>query len=165
MKMDTAILALLPLTTISAVAGAHAEEYPFPLITVVAPFPVGASADVAARIITGKMGEKLGTQFIVENRPGALGRLGIDELLRARPNGATIGFVNDGSTLTVMADSLARNKRPPYTPDSFTFVGEAVEIYFVLVANKDLPVNNFREFVAYARAHPGFLNVAVASPK
>ncbi len=152
----------LPLAT--AHIGLAAEHYPARRVTVIAPFPAGASADAAARIVLQRMTELLGQPFIVENRKGALGEIGVREMLKASADGYTLCFCNDGGAITVPAAYAAAGKTPPYSPDDFTAIGQAVEIYFVLVVRNELPVKNFSELVAYIRANPGKLNVASGSP-
>ena len=156
---------LLAIATLFASLGtACADEYPAHRITVIAPFPAGSSPDTVTRIVTKKMAELLKQELIVMNVPGALGMVGVLELLKAPPNGYVICLCNDGPLLTVMADKLARDKTPPYYPEDFTPIGQAVEVYYAIIAHKDLPVGDFAELAQYVRAHPGELNFASASP-
>ncbi len=149
---------------ITPMADAFAQEYPTRRVTVIAPFPPGAQADAAARIVMKKMSELLGQPFVIENRQGALGQIGIQTLLGASPDGYTICWCNDGSVVTVPAAYLSAGRTPPYLPKDLTAVGQGVETFFIFIANKDLGLNNFRDVVEYVREHPGKLRIASASP-
>ena len=153
-------LAIAPMADVLA-----QQQYPTRRVRVIAPVPVEASANAAARIVAAALAEILGQSFIVENHPGALGLLGARELLKAKPDGYTICFCNDGTVITVPAAYHAADKQPPYSPlDNFTPIGQAVTIYYMLVARSDFPATNFKEVVEYARANPQTVRIASASP-
>lgn len=138
----------LLLGTVSVVA----QTYPTKPVVLVEPFAVGTTADIGGRIIAEHLTKKLGQRFAVENVPGALGRIGIDQLLGRGSDGYNLCYCNDGSVVTVPASYLSMGETPPYSVADFTPIGQTVEIRFALAVRKDLPVTNLQELVAYARA-------------
>ena len=114
------------------------------------PFAAGGPTDVLGRVIAGRMSELLGQQVIVENIGGAGGMTGSARVAKATPDGyefvlGTVGTHAQGQTLY---------QHPLYNAvTDFTPVILVAEVPIVLIARKDLPVNNFQEFVAYAKAN------------
>src|SRR5499427_8889244 len=134
------------------------SAYPSRPVRVVVPFAPGGITDVAARLITGKVGEQLGKQFYVENIVGGSGNVGMGQAARAAPDGYTI--------LTAFSSFVinpALFERVPYDPvNDFDPVSLAVTSTTVIVVNADLPVSNIRELVALIRANPGKYSYASA---
>lgn len=137
-------------------AFAQGTAYPSKPINLVVPFPPGASTDLAARFLGPKLQAALGQTVIIENRPGVGGALGSSYVAKAAP---------DGHTLLVASSSVVVSpllqKTPAYDPTrDLAPIVITFHHPFVLVANKDLPVSNLRELIAYAKANPGKLNFA-----
>jgi tripartite-type tricarboxylate transporter receptor subunit TctC len=121
------------------------------------PFPAGSSTDIVARIVA----QKLGQQVIVDNRVGASGNLGADQVAKAAPDGYTLGIAT-ASTHTV-APSLSPNL--PYDPvKDFTPISMIGGAPYVLVVYPGLPAKNLPELLALAKAKPGQLNYGSAGP-
>ena len=145
------------LTTVAAVAlaaaplGAMAQAaYPTKPITVIVPFAAGGSTDSLARVLTARMGEALGQTMIVENVGGAGGTIGVNKAAKATPDGYTILFAHMGT----LAVNIALYKTLPYdSQKDFEPVGLGGTNPMVLVAKKDLPVKDFKEFEAYVKAN------------
>ena len=114
------------------------------------PFAAGGPADVFGRLITPRMSELLGQQVIIENVGGAGGMTGSQRVSKAAPDGYTFGI----GTVGTHAQGQTLYKQPLYNAvTDFTPVGLLAEVPIILVARKALPVNNFRDFVAYAKAN------------
>jgi len=145
------------LLCIAGVTGtAAAQRYPEKAVRFIVPYGVGGNADLVARIISPRLGEALGTQIVVDNRPGAGGNLGAEAAARAAPDGYTmvIGTNTHASNMSLYRKSaydLARD----FTPVSF--LGSTPVLLAVTPA---LPANNVQELIALARAQPGRLNYA-----
>jgi tripartite-type tricarboxylate transporter receptor subunit TctC len=127
---------------------AHAQNYPNRSISVVVPFPAGGPSDVIARIVTEHMGRTLGQQMIVENVAGAGGTLGTARVAAARPDGYTLLAGSMGSH--VAAPVLTPNVKYDSERD-FEPIGLTAHAPAVIVARKDFPANNLREFVTYLK--------------
>jgi tripartite-type tricarboxylate transporter receptor subunit TctC len=153
-KARAAIAALL----LFALAGAASGQYPAHPVRFIVPSAVGGGTDIIARAIALKLGESLGQQYLVDNRPGAGQMIGI-ELAAKSPA--------DGYTILMAASTLAINpimyKKVPYDPvRDFAPITQAATLPNVLVVHPSLPVKSLAELIAYAKAHPGQLNFASA---
>ncbi|NQW54993.1 MAG: tripartite tricarboxylate transporter substrate binding protein BugD [Rhodospirillales bacterium] len=124
--------------------------YPTKPITVIVPFAAGGPTDSLARVLTARMGEALGQTMIVENVGGAGGTIGVNKAAKATPDGYTILFAHMGT----LAVNIALYKTLPYdSQKDFEPVGLGGTNPMVLVAKKDLPVKDFKEFEAYVKAN------------
>lgn len=150
-----AVLAAQPLS-LSAQSG-----YPSKPIRLLVPFPAGGATDLFARVLSQKLGEKMGQSMVVENRPGAGGTLGADLGAKAAPDGYTL-LLTTSSTHSI---GPALNPRLPYdavrdfTP--IVHLGNAPSI--MLVPNSS-PAKSVKEWIAHAKANPGKLNYASSGP-
>jgi tripartite-type tricarboxylate transporter receptor subunit TctC len=134
-----------------------AQAYPAKPVKLIVPYPAGGSADLIGRTVARKMGEGLGQQVIVENRPGAGGTIGIDAASKAVPDGYTIalGTVSTLGMAPIVYTALG------YDPiKSFAPIGMAVSAPFVVVVNLSVPANSLKELIDYAKGKPGALNFA-----
>ncbi len=145
------------LSTVAAAAvaaaplGAMAQTaYPTKPVTVVVPFAAGGPTDALARVLTARMGEALGQTMIVENVGGAGGTIGVNKAAKATPDGYTILFTHMGT----LAVNIALYKTLPYdSQKDLEPVGLGGTNPMVLVAKKDLPAKDFKEFEAYVKAN------------
>lgn len=154
-----AVMLTTALTAPAAMAQS-ADDYPQRPVRVIIPFSPGGSTDLVGRRLSEELGKKLDGSFFVENLAGADGAIGAGEAARARPDGYTLLYAN-ASALTI-APALKDNLR--YDPvESFAPVGETVTYPLIFVGNPEKPYKNFKEFVEYAKAHPGEVNVASSS--
>lgn len=129
---------------------AHAADWPIRPLTMVNPFAPGGPNDVVARLLAQRMGDILGQPVIVENVGGAGGMNGANRVAKADPDGYT--FLQ--GTVGTQAQNQTLYKRPAYNSvTDFTPVGLVIQAPLVLVARKDLPVKDLKEFVAYAKAN------------
>jgi tripartite-type tricarboxylate transporter receptor subunit TctC len=144
--------ALLPVSRI-----ARAQTYPSRTVTMIVPFAAGGGTDVAARIAAENMSRTLGQRIIIENVIGAGGTTGSTRAMRANPDGYTIDI---GSTGT-HAVSVSLYPNLAYKPDvDFEPIGIIVEQPLFIVARRDFPPNDLREFAIYAKANFKKLNMA-----
>jgi tripartite-type tricarboxylate transporter receptor subunit TctC len=129
---------------------ANAQKFPDRAMTMVIPFAAGGPTDVLGRVMAGRMSELLGQQIVVENVGGAGGMTGSARVANAAPDGyqfvlGTVGTHAQGQTLY---------KHPLYNAvTDFTPVILVANVPIVLITRKDLPANNFKEFVTYAKAN------------
>jgi tripartite-type tricarboxylate transporter receptor subunit TctC len=137
---------------------AHAAAYPDRPVRIIAPFGAGGPSDLLARLLSVKLGEKLGETFIVENRPGAGSNIGTAAVARATP---------DGYTLLVTSSAFVVNpglyKEVPYDPaKDFAPIAELVTSPNVFIATPASGINSIAELVALAKEKPDTLSYASA---
>ena len=141
-----AVLAVL----LALTGSAGAQDFPSRTLTMVIPFAAGGPTDVLGRVIAQRMGEILGQTVIVENIGGAGGMTGGKRVADARPDGYTMLL----GTVGTQAQGQTLYKHPLYNAvTDFTPVALIADVPIVLIVRKDLPVNNFKEFVTYAKAN------------
>src|SRR5665213_423699 len=157
--MWRAVVALIAAAPLMLTSVAKAEDWPTHPLTMINPFAAGGPNDVVARLFAQRMGEVLGQPVIVENVGGAGGMTGADRVAKAAPDGYT--FLQ--GTVGTQAQNQTLFKKPAYNSTTdFVPVALAVEAPLVLIARKDLPVKNMKEFVAYARANKDKMQYASA---
>ncbi len=133
------------------------EPYPSRPITLIVPFPPGNAADVAARIIADSVATELGKPLVVTNRAGAAGTIGTSAVAKAEPNGYTLLFAAAPPIVVVPWV----NKTLDYRVERDLIpVAAIARGPYALMANKDVPVTNVAEMVAYVKANPGKTNYA-----
>lgn len=121
------------------------------------PFPAGGATDILARALSQKLGDKLGQTVVVENRPGAGGTIGADAASKAAPDGYTL-LLSTSSTHSI---GPALNPKIPYNAETdFTPIGYVATSPNVVLVPLSSPAKSMREFIQYARKHPGKLNYA-----
>jgi tripartite-type tricarboxylate transporter receptor subunit TctC len=131
--------------------------YPEKPITMIVPFSPGGASDVVARTIQQKLSEVLGQNVVVENRAGAGGNIGVDVVIRAKPDGYTVLLGNIGT----MAINAHIYKDMTFDPvKKLKPVTELVATPGVLVVNPSLPINSVADFIRYAKENPGKLSFA-----
>src|SRR5499433_2898871 len=127
-----------------------AQTYPGRPLTMIIPFAAGGPTDVLGRVMAQRMGDILGQQVVVENVGGAGGMTGSKRVADAAPDGYTFVL----GTVGTHAQSQTMYKKPLYnTLTDFTPVALIAEVPIVLITRKDLPVNDLKEFIAYAKAN------------
>jgi tripartite-type tricarboxylate transporter receptor subunit TctC len=136
---------------------AQAQDYPSHPIKFILPQPAGGAVDLIARTLGERLSEQMQQPVVVENRPGANGGLAAADVARSTPDGYTLFVAVD--TNLVVNPSLYPNL--PYDPfRDFAPISVLTRLPLVLVANPQVPANNVRELIAYAKANPGKLNYA-----
>lgn len=148
-----AAVILLGLTAIST-AG-QAETYPSRPVRVVLPFGAGGVADITARLVTEKMGDRLGQRFVIENAPGAGGGLAAQRVATAPADGYSLALFSNGTAV-----SVALFKALPFDPvGDFLPISTMGVFDFVLAANSASAYRNLGDFIRAAQARPGALNI------
>jgi tripartite-type tricarboxylate transporter receptor subunit TctC len=140
---------------------AHAQDAAWPTkpITIVVPFPPGGGTDIISRAIGAKLQERLGKTVIIENKPGASGILGTQQVARAEPDGHTVVI---GITNTFAINpTFYRDKQLNYDPlKDFQPVAFLADSPHVLVINPDTPATTLKEYIAYVKENKGKLGYA-----
>jgi tripartite-type tricarboxylate transporter receptor subunit TctC len=136
-------------------SGARADEYPSRPIRVLVAFPAGGSADIVARLVTQKVGEMSGYNFVVENRPGAGGNLAFGTTAQAEPDGYTLLFSTPGIAINPSLYRSVEYKLSDFKPVSL--VGEAP---LVLMVRPALKINTVAELVQASRKDPEAIRFA-----
>lgn len=133
--------------------------YPNKTVRYINPFPAGGATDTLSRIFCAKMAELTGQQWVVENRSGSGGNVGVEVLAQSPADGYTLGL--GGIASHAIAPTLYA-RLPFKVPDDFTFVSTIWQLPNMLVVNLDLPVKNVAELVALLKANPGKYSYASA---
>ena len=137
---------------VATAAPALAQTYPDRPIRLIVPYTAGGQFDIHARMIADRMSAQLGQPIVVENRPGAGTMLAADYVAKQKNDGYTILF--SGANMFAIAPHVYSNV--PYKVTDFQTISLVSELPMGFVVNtKVLPVKDFREFVAYAKANPG----------
>jgi tripartite-type tricarboxylate transporter receptor subunit TctC len=148
---------LLALIACLAATLAAAQSYPSKPILMIVPLQAGTAVDVVARVVAAKMQESLKQPIVVENTPGAAGQIGTERIVRAAPDGYTIGFVND-SILTMLPNL---NPKLPYDPlRDLAPVSRVAGNAFAVAVNPAFPAKSIQDLVAMAKAKPGEIHFA-----
>ncbi len=145
----------LPLATRLAVSGARAQEtaagYPDKPVTVIVPFAAGGNTDAFARLVGQELDTALGQRFVVDNKAGAGGNLGMGQLARAEPDGYTLGM----GTVSTNAINPTLYKNLPYNPDTaFAPISLFVTLPNVLAVNPSIPAKSVPELIELLKAKP-----------
>src|SRR5712675_114328 len=152
MKLRSILLAGFVLSGLaSPQALAAADDYPKRQIKIIVPFPAGAGPDQVARMLGQYLGDAWGQTVVVENRAGALGSIGAQEVARSAPDGYTLLM----GTNTTQAANVAMLKNLPYDPArDFAPVIRTITTAMVLVVKPDFPAKDLPQFMEYAKSHP-----------
>jgi len=139
----------------------HAQSYPTKPVRLVVPFSTGGGTDVLGRLVAHKLTAALGQQVIVENRPGAAGRIGAEFVARAPADGYTLLM----ATTTVLMTAPALFPKLPYkSPDDFAPISSVASGTYILVVHPSVPANSVKQLIALAKRKPGALNFASSGP-
>jgi tripartite-type tricarboxylate transporter receptor subunit TctC len=151
----------LGMTLLAAVPLAAQQAYPSRPIRLIVAFPPGGTADLVSRVFAQEMTNRLGQPIVVENRPGAAGRIGAEAVMRSAPDGYTL--ITAVTSSHGIAPALVKNF--PYDPvKDFASVIKLGGSPMALVARNNFPASTAGELVAYARANPGKVNFASTGP-
>src|SRR4249920_2900855 len=147
------------LVVLAGISGAQAQDYPTKTVTVIVPFAAGGPADVTGRVVADIFTRHLSRQFVVENVGGAGGTVGSLRAARATADGYTIisGHMGTHAAAPALYPNLGYDPEKDFEP-----IGLIAEQPELLAVRKDFPANNLKEFVAYAKANEGKLNMGHA---
>lgn len=144
-------LTALVTCSVALIAPPAQAAWPERPVTLVVPYPAGGVADTISRAVAREVGERLGQPVVIENRPGASGKIGLEMVRRAAPDGYTIGLAVPATmVLLPLADA-----RFGIGPQDFQPISLACETYTVLVVDPRLKIRTLPEFIRYGRSHAG----------
>lgn len=135
---------------------ATAQDYPTRPVKWVVGYPAGGATDILARLIGQRLSERLGQQFIIENKPGAGNNIATESVVNAEPDGYTLLLVNPANYINATL----------YSKLNFNFIRDIAPVAAfnrtanVMTVNKDVPAKTPAEFIAYVKANPGKINLA-----
>lgn len=144
------LLAALPMVAVA--------EWPDKPIRLVVPYPAGGLTDIVSRAIMEEVGKNLGTTVVIENKGGAGGQVGLEQVLQAPKDGYTLGLVVPATMITLPLTNPAYKIKPL---EQFEPITAAVDSFLTLVVDTRLGINTLPEFVARAKKQPGGLNYGV----
>ena len=150
------VLIAICISALASAGGAAAVDYPARPVRFVVGYPPGGATDILARLIGQRLSEKLGQQFVVENKPGAGNNIGTEAVVNAEPDGYTILLVNPANYINATL----------YTNLKFNFLRDIAPVASfnrvpnVMTVNDSVPARSVAEFIAYAKANPGKVNMA-----
>ncbi len=147
---------LIACALLTAFAGSvSADSYPSKPIRIVIGFPPGGATDILSRDFAARLGDELKQQVIIENKPGAGGTIGADQVAKAAPDGYTLTI----GTSSNHAIAVSLYKKLPYDPvKDFAPITMLAVSQNVIVINPAIPANNVKELIAYAKSNPGKVN-------
>lgn len=146
------------LIVVLSAATAQAQTYPSRPVTMIVPFAAGGTSDVIARAVAEQMAASLGQTIIIENVGGAGGSTALARAARATPDGYTIAIGNAGTS----AATYTIYPKLSFTPNSFAPIAMVAKTFGIVALRKDFPAATLKEFLAYAKANPGKVNLGHA---
>lgn len=155
------VLACYLLSSVFMAGGARAADtdWPSKSVTVIVASAAGGSADVLTRLILNHVAQDMHANFVIENRPGAAGSIGMSQIARAKPDGYTLGY---GNINTLAVNPALFNKLPYDANKDFTVVGRMFDVYNLLVVRADSPYKSVADLIKAAKAKPGALSYGAA---
>ena len=149
------------LAALSSPGIAAAQDYPNKPVRLVVPFPPGGPNDIIARVVGQKMSEALGQPVLIDNRGGAGGVSGTDQVAKAAPDGYTIAITSAGA----LAISASLQDKVPYDANKdFAPITLVAKVPELLVVASAVPANSVADLVTLAKARPGQINFASSGP-
>ena len=138
------------------IGAASALDYPTRPVRFVVGYPAGGSTDIIARLIGQRLSDRLGQQFVIENKPGAGNNIGTESVVKAEPDGYTVLLVNPANFIN---NSLYTNLKFNFVRD-IAPVASFLRVPNVMTVAKEVPAKTVAEFIAYVKANPGKVNLA-----
>jgi len=149
-------LIAIGISAIASIGGAAAADYPTRPVKWIVGYPPGGATDIIARLIGQRLSERLGQQFVIENKPGAGNNIGTEAAINAEPDGYTVLLINPANYInatlyTNLKFNLVRDIAP---------VAAFNRVPNVMTVNNDVPARTVAEFIAWVKANPGKVNMA-----
>ena len=159
MSTKAIVRLLAAVLALGLATSARAQDYPARAITVIVPFAAGGPTDIVARIVSDHMSKTLGQQLVIENVVGAGGTTGVTRAMRAAPDGYTIvmGHMGTHAAAVALYPNLAYNPASDFVP-----IGMAAGTPVLILAKKDFPAKDLREFAVHVKQNVASLNMAHA---
>ena len=148
---------LLAFALASTTLVAIAQTYPFKPVRIVVPFPAGGGVDLTARTVGQKLSDYLGQQMVIDNRAGAAGTIGAENVAKSPPDGYSLLVAGPGSVAVapLLFPKLGYNPLKDLAP-----ITMLVTMPYIIVMHPSIPAKNAKELIALAKANPGKLNMA-----
>ena len=146
----------IAMLSLVGLGGAAAQNYPNRAVRWVVPYPPGGATDIMARLVGNRLSEKLGQQFIIENKPGGGNNIGTEQVVNSAPDGYTVLLVNPANAINA---SLYAKLNFNFIRDIAPVAGIA-RVPNVMTVNPNVPAKTVAELIAYAKANPGKINMA-----
>src|ERR1700730_12527878 len=156
--MKKTLAALIGFAACTLLINPASADYPDKVVRIIVPVAAGGGVDVMARLLAQRLGERLGQQFIVENRAGAAGVIGTKSVIRSPADGYTLLYTPSSLSLTVAVSKTA----PCDVAKDLTPIANVAISPYALAVSSSLPVKSVQEFIAYAKASPGKLSYSSA---
>ncbi len=152
-----AVLKLLAFALASTTLVAVAQTYPVKPVRIVVPFPAGGGVDLTARTVGQKLSDYLGQQMVIDNRAGAAGTIGAENVAKSPPDGYSLLVAGPGSVAVapLLFPNLGSNPLKDLAP-----ITMLVTMPYIIVMHPSIPAKNAKELIALAKANPGKLNMA-----
>jgi len=157
--MKQLLKTMLALGLCASALAAAAQQYPSRPVKVIIPFPPGGTLDTLGRNLALKLGEQMGQQFVVENKPGGNGTIGADAVAKAPADGYTLLF----NASTFVTAPMTMKSVPYAVTRDFAPVALVAKAPLSVAINKNLPITDIKSLLAYAQANPGKMTFAVGS--
>jgi tripartite-type tricarboxylate transporter receptor subunit TctC len=155
MKSSNRKFAAVACALLACLAAPAQAKYPDKSVRIVVPFAAGGVADITARIVAEKLGDKLGQRFYVENQPGAGGIAAARSVISSPPDGGTLALLSNGTAV-----SVSLFKKLPFDPlRDFVPISSLGYFDFIFATSGNAPFKTLADLVAAAKAKPGTLNV------
>jgi tripartite-type tricarboxylate transporter receptor subunit TctC len=151
-------LIAIAISVFASVGGAAAQNYPTRPVRWIVGFAAGGANDILARLIGQRLSERTGQPFVIENKAGAGGNIGAETVINAEPDGYTVLLVNPSNFINT---SLYANLKFNF-PRDVAPVASFIRVPNVMTVGKDIQARTVAEFIAYAKANPGKVNMASA---
>jgi len=149
-------LAAIGLSAAASIGSASAQDYPTRPVKWVVGYPPGGATDIIARLLGQRLSERLGQQFVIENKPGAGNNIATESVINAEPDGYTLLFVNPASYINAtLYANLKFNVIRDIAP-----IAAFNRVPNVMTVNNNVPAKTVAEFIAYVKANPGKVNLA-----
>src|SRR5438874_6326062 len=149
-------LIAIGISAIASLGGASALDYPTRPVRFVVGYPPGGSTDILARLVGQRLSERLGQQFVIENKPGAGNNIATESVVNAEPDGYTVLLINPANYINT---SLYANLKFNFVRD-IAPIASFNRVPNVMTVNKDVPAKTVAEFIEYVKANPGKVNMA-----
>jgi tripartite-type tricarboxylate transporter receptor subunit TctC len=149
-------LAVIGLSTAASIGSVSAQDYPTRPVKWVVGYPPGGATDIIARLLGQRLSERLGQQFVIENKPGAGNNIATESVINAEPDGYTLLFVNPANYINA---SLYANLKFNVIRD-IAPIAAFNRVPNVMTVNNNVPAKTAAEFIAYVKANPGKVNLA-----
>jgi tripartite-type tricarboxylate transporter receptor subunit TctC len=146
---------LLIAASLLAFAAAAAAAYPEKPIRFVVPSAPGGSVDILMRVLAQQLSTQMGVTFVIENKPGASFVPGTMDIVKAAPDGYTLGY---GNIVSLAVNQTMQPNLPYAVEKDLTLISNCVRVFNMLAVNNDLPVRTVQELIDYAKKNPGKLN-------